>query len=934
LPVVLVVLLAFLTASFPASNSDLWFHLATGRLLAGGELSPGADPFAYTAEDYWPPATWLFDLGLYALYGWLGGAGVVVLKALLVAALAGLLLSIRRSTNEVGAAVVCTALAILAMRPRLLLQPACVSYFLLGLTLWLLYRMGKEKPGPAEGAPVSAARGAWASSPVLLLLVFAVWVNVDAWFLLGPLLAGLFWLGERLNGERRAPLWVVPAGLAVCLLNPHTFRAFALPPEMSAVTWNSGLRRDVRFQPLFASPWQSTYLRAAVELNAAALAYFVLTALGLVSFLLVPRSLRNGRLVVWLPFAALAAWQARAIPFFAVVAAPLTTLNLQDWLAQRRKDEGGRMRRPFWFILHPSSFILPLGLVALIGLTWAGWLAGRGQEGRPIGWGAPADPSLWRVAEELHRWRRAGLVGEDERVFVVSPEVAHYGAWFCPGERHFFDHRYPLFPSAARHYEEVCRGLLPATADISGPREEAPDWRRVLRDHKVGIVVLYDRDPQRLFAMLRRLARAPEEWTMLDVAGQAVIFGWNQARPAGGWRPLAFDADQRAFGPQEDREIAAVPSEGPELLPARRPLWARRLRPTPPPSWEASAATVYLRYFHDSETGQRSQELRSSLSACAASLAGLPAQRAGASLVALQMVASRHLLQPRDGTSSFLGREQLGPYFQHLVERSPALPLLAVGAARRALAANPEDSRAWLRLGEAYVVLRDRTCERSSEGLMPPLAQLRNIQIVTALEQAVRLDPGLEAAHHELSYLYGERNALDKALEHRQAEAHLSRRAGRRPGETTEEWAHRVELIDRDVSKLEDEIQKRRDLYASSSPALQGERVAQAQMALKLGLARQATEELLLPTPVNLLGPAGIKLELELLLSLGRADDVRTILRDKEVSARKALLPYHDVPAPRKADGTALYPIPYHWPGYEWLNVLQSSAVGDYDQAR
>src|SRR5207237_9515393 len=32
--------------------------------------------------------------------------------------------------------------------------------------------------------------------------------------------------------------------------------------------------------------------------------------------------------------------------------------------------------------------------------------------------------------------------------------------------------------------------------------------------------------------------------------------------------------------------------------------------------------------------------------------------------------------------------------------------------------------------------------------------------------------------------------------------------------------------------------------------------------------------------------------------------------------------------------GTALYALPYHWPGYEWLHVLQAAAVGDYGQAR
>src|SRR5436309_13755006 len=90
---VLVVLFAFLVASFPARNSDFWLHLATGRLLAHGAYAFGSDPFAYTTEGvYWANHAWLFDLALYAGHQALGGAGLVALKAAAVAVLAGLML--------------------------------------------------------------------------------------------------------------------------------------------------------------------------------------------------------------------------------------------------------------------------------------------------------------------------------------------------------------------------------------------------------------------------------------------------------------------------------------------------------------------------------------------------------------------------------------------------------------------------------------------------------------------------------------------------------------------------------------------------------------------------------------------------------------------------------------------------------------------------
>jgi len=327
--------------------------------------------------------------------------------------------------------------------------------------------------------------------------------------------------------------------------------------------------------------------------------------------------------------------------------------------------------------------------------------------------------------------------------------------------------------------------------------------------------------------------------------------------------------------------------------------------------------------------------LRTAMSGYAASLAGLPAlSPGGAHQAALQVAAAGNMLSLLDRGPAFLLPEQLGPFFAHLVEREPALALLAARAARRAVAANPEDAGAWLRLGQAYLLLRNSTWEHSRRGLLPPLADLRHVQVATALEQAVRLDPDLEEAHHQLHDLYGERNYLDQALEHRLKEVQLSRRAGPRPGEEAEVAADRLETLEKDTAKLVELVEDRRKTYASASRALQGERFEQARLALRLGLARLAAEEVLLKSPVDLLGAAGIKLELDLLLCLGRADEVRAILADEGLRASRHGLLYHDLPFPRDAAGVPLYAIPYHWPAYEWLHAVQAAAVGDYAVAR
>jgi hypothetical protein len=921
---ILVLTLAFLAASFLARNSDLWFHLATGRLLARGEFTFGADPFAYTTQQvYWACHSWLFDLALYGLRGLIGEAGLVVLKALLVTGLAGLLLRIRRPGGALWLPAACTTLAILAMSPRLLLQPACVSYFLLGLTFWLLWRQ-QQRAGSVSDGKMSDA---YAS--VLLLFVFILWVNVDEWFFLGPLLAALFWLGERLGGQRRTPGWLAPVGLAVCLLNPYTYHAFTLPAELSIVPWTSGLRQDARFRTVFASPWEAEYFHAAWRLNAAVLAYYALTLLGLVSFLLHRPALRDWRLFVWLPFALLAAWQARLIPFFAIVAAPITALNWQDIISARSEARSMRSR------LVPGTLYLALLLVllSLNVLAWMGWLAGYDREERHVAWGFQEDPSLREAAETLGSWRGHDLLPGSERVFALAPEVAHYCAWFCPGEKQFFDHRYPLFSHAARDYETVCSALLPSPGhDAADSKEQrTAEWQQVLREHKIGIVVFYDRDWQRLFPVLNRLSNDDKNWTLLHVAGQALIAGWNQARPSWSFASLAFDPERLAFGPEEAKSPSRAPrapDRGPAQLSQRRDWRERLVRAPAVPAWESAAATTYLYYFQNNEVVQQERQKFVSLSGFAASLSGLPAQPPALIQTAAQVFSARKLLFPDDTGPQF--REDLGPFFASLVERPPALPLLAIRAARRAVAANPQDATAWLRLGQAYLFLRNLTCERSAEGVLPPLAQLRHVQIATALEQAVRIDPDLEVAHHELAFLYGGSNSLDQALEHRREELRLSRRAGPLPGESAKEFAYRLEYLDKDTAKLVELVEDNRKKFASASRSFQGDRIAQARLALRLGLTRQAVDEILLTTPADVLGAAGIRLELDLLISLGRAQEVRDILSDRGLRASKHGLGYADLPPPADRDNVRLYGAPYHWPAYEWLHVLESAAVGDY----
>ena len=189
-------------------------------------------------------------------------------------------------------------------------------------------------------------------------------------------------------------------------------------------------------------------------------AYFILVGLGLLSFVLNRRNFSGWRLLVWGSFGLLGAWQTRAVPFFAVVAAPITALNLQDYLSQRMvsAEPGGNQR--VWAVLGRLGLLV--GSLVLVALAWPGWLQGFENDARHVGWGVRSDPSLQGMAEAIGRWRRSGRLGDRDRAFALHPDIANYCAWFCPEEKSFFVLHQQLPRRVVQEYVALCRALNPA----------------------------------------------------------------------------------------------------------------------------------------------------------------------------------------------------------------------------------------------------------------------------------------------------------------------------------------------------------------------------------------------------------------------------------------------------------------------------------------
>jgi hypothetical protein len=942
--VALVLLFSFLTSCFAVRNSDFFQQLATGRLIAHGQYEFGKDPFVFTAEnERWVNHSWLFSLGLYLLYGIGEAAGIVLigLKALAMTALAAVMLLLSRKPGQrwlIPAS--CTAVAFLALSPRLLLQPVVVSYLFLALTLLIVRWPSLRAPAPAKTP--SSYRCFWLLPPL-----FALWVNCDAWFFLGPITVALYWLGEYLQdslstertptrpaAELRILGYALLAGLAACLLNPHHVFAFTLPPQLGMTEAATAVRKDNQLQLLFVSPLDKLYWRPNIGLSAAGIAYFPLLAAGILSFSLSYKSLRYWRVLLFVPFALLSIYHARAIPFFAVVAGPITSLNFLDFAAAQTAGEiePDRLRQRWAF----GRAVALIAAVVLVVCSIPGWTQSQPFENRHFAWKIITDASLVKTCEDMAALRRDGLLKANARWFNVAPDAVNYMAWFCPGERGFLDLRLSLYDAAtAQDYVDVHDDLLTVRDVKNDPAGQAAlinlaATRKVFQKHKIDYVIVYSPEPRFLSLPLVRFLNNPAEWTPCHIDGHTLVFAWNKdgdAETRQHNEPLKLDLNALAFGPQ------ALPS--PRTRPARpaiRHEWYTALWEMPPQrQQEVDDARVY--HLCNQFLLERWVETKRAEFARTARLAA----RAGGPLIGLFMdhpqAAQNYVLQ------------QPPP--------APAALYLSLRGLRRSFQANPDDPQAYLLLGQTYMSLFWNTQEWrmvSPRVGLPQIAQIRQTQVMWALNKALQLNPDLKEAHETLAnwyHLCRERNVpcyLDQAravpyvdleLKHRKEQLRLAKQelgatdtpgaseepSPTQPGRATPDI--QVKELEKEVQKLSADVQKLQDQYEINM-AGKNNVIQRALAALDLGLGEEALEVLRKATPEDLIVtptqggpqyPIGAIIEMKLLLSMGQLEEVLgQDLLDPDHKDRWGVLPEFQVR------------------GYDWFRLLVAAAAGDYNE--
>jgi tetratricopeptide (TPR) repeat protein len=885
-PAALVLITAFFLASTPVRNSDFWLHLATGKALVEGRYQFGVEPFTARerwdrladqedavseqisvgsgeAPAYWANPAWLYDLMLFLLFHSLGGTVLVVLKGLGIAFLGWFMIASCQTGRSFVWSSLSVSLALVVIGPWLSLKPVCISLLLFGWTIWYLerkLRLGQDRLSLMSFWP--------------MLVVFALWANLDHWFFLGPLTVGFFFLGSirqsaignRQSAESRKPKadgrkqgssrllgMLFALGLAVCACNPHHFQLWAVPFQMidSAA---AQVGQDPFLRPL-ASPFRDTYFSWHFFHNVPGLALWLLATLSLGSFFLNFAACPWRWLLSWCFLFLLSLWQTQALPFFAIVSGPILACNLGAFFSSRPSRMAyGRARfsagHAFaWAVL----FALPLA-------AWPGWL-GLGPYG-PRDWRVNLDPAIGQIGEQLSLWHQERKTPRAAMVFPFNPETGNYLAWLCPDIPSFVNGHLHLSEKQVGDFLAVRQGLTGVTA----PGTPKRDWRNVVRQGHMRLLLIHGND-QPTMAAMKNLYSAYRECPLLTFKGKGAIFGWRDLERDPRTDPFAalrLDLTREAFSFSKQPPAVASPIRPPVPL----HWWDAFWRPRYSPSVNQDEAATLLTFFDGAMPEQTKKNYYRGQAILLAELASRAAMPIPANWNNF-FLSIMNLMPPLNDklANGFLQDQDEGPV---------AALYLAVRAGRRALQDNPDDARAAFLLGEAYFKLARHTREGNWTAV---LADFRSPQALGAYQRVLTLNPGNFRTHERMAELFQAMKYKDLTLQH-MAEVYRIRKVGPAPGESLDQFNERIGKIRNTMQTLKEEVQALQDRLAINSANL---RVAdRAKLAARYGLSGTALATLL-KSDIAAFGASGLELELNLLLRTGQLENVTDWLDPKHI---------------------------------------------------
>ncbi len=514
-PVAVVVGLVLLSAAAvlvtwatSESAADLFMALAGGRDVVQGKLGSPDDWSFTTGGRVWINQNWLSHLLIYSTWLWGRDAGLLVLKAGLLAVMSALLFLVaRRRGGHAPTAALLSAGIVLACFRFVLLRPNLMTLVLVPLSMLVMFRSFEDH------------RRIWWTVPLM-----AVWANLHGAFVFGLGMVGL-WVScaliEDWRTHGRANIrkhWRLPACLAACVV------ACALSPfglvnleEPLVVASSPGWRQVPEWLPLLSNdrmpfPWELFVVLGLVLALGLARLLSKVPARSTRQTLPPDRRAAFGPVAfeyVLLGAATLMAFQSRRFVPLAVLATAPPLARLLGWLALRK----GR-----WVTIAACLGVI----VPLLTLGWRNFQAYRPDH--PIRTGSTIFDRMHSVSDVFPV--SAGQFLGDNRLSgnaLAAWEWEGYLRWVHPDTRLLMGGRaQQIYP--------------PGVLDLWTRIQTTDQGPQLLRDNQVHLVIVPS--SPRFSPLLSRLT-ATRQWASIYNDGRMVVLADARSEPTASLVPRA-----------------------------------------------------------------------------------------------------------------------------------------------------------------------------------------------------------------------------------------------------------------------------------------------------------------------------------------------------------------------------------------------------------
>lgn len=320
----LILTVFFIMFTFPITDGDCFWHLATGRWIFEHHALPTSDPLSFTVTDHnpWRPESdqiqfllkqyWLGQLALYGTWKLAGNAGIVLLRAVTYTAIMVFLWAWMRRIRRGIAPFVLVVLTGFLLREIPNERPQLFSFLFMPFTLYLLERISVRDEG----------RKNHKAALVALPMVMLIWANTHGAYLLGVVLIACYLIAHLLSSIRhghrpdRLLLASLLAAAAVTCFNPTGISAWNV-----FFSYRTGYDAGIYE---YLSPWY-----AAIRLRDWYPAYWAGILIAMFGFLRCRSSVRPVHLLVMASLIGLSLTGLRYL-IFPLLAAPLFVRYLPE----------------------------------------------------------------------------------------------------------------------------------------------------------------------------------------------------------------------------------------------------------------------------------------------------------------------------------------------------------------------------------------------------------------------------------------------------------------------------------------------------------------------------------------------------------------------------------------------------------------------------